>query len=328
MHRSPKPGHQRTSCSLSGDAQGASKVGNKLQQPLSIEVSDSLGRRLAGVTVSWGTSSGSLSVASSVTDANGATRVEWTLGSLAGNQTAATVTGLKPITFQGHRDRGASHRYCCRETRWELLGIGDSFRLNARIADKFGNIVLLTTTVVSADTSIVNAYNFGCRCASSSPMPPDKTTTIRATSGSDTKKRGPGSLRRRPASPGFQPHSSSREVGEVALAPAAAMAEFCGHGTDRRGVHCGSVFSRLLRLRRCGFRYRRGEPQAIGECRRIRVSLLVLSKPTGLHPAEQGRGIRNCAQGAIANELTPLMSTLALQSTRTPGASTWRALTS
>src|ERR1700686_2862196 len=91
----PKSGPPASIVLVSGDAQGAAEVGSKLGQPLTIKVSDSQGRNLAGVSVAWNTSSGALSVSSSFTDASGVARAEWTLGSLAGTKSAtATVGGL------------------------------------------------------------------------------------------------------------------------------------------------------------------------------------------------------------------------------------------
>jgi len=228
----PKPGPPANVVLVSGDAQGASEVGSKLQKPLSIEVSDSLGRRLAGITVSWGTSSGSLSVASSVTDANGAARVEWTLGSLAGNQTAtATVTGLKPITFKAVAIAGPPTQILLSRDTVRLLGIGDTFRLNARAADRFGNIVLLATTVVSADTSIVTANNFGTGAILVAHTS-DKTTTIRATSGT-FERTGTVIVLPPPCPAGSS--AFNLEVGEVALLSGPAASEFCVQGTATGG---------------------------------------------------------------------------------------------
>src|ERR1700720_1779717 len=96
----PKAGPPASIVLVSGDAQGSAEVGSKLGQPLAIRVSDSQSRNLTGVTVAWNTSSGALSASSSLTDASGVATVEWTLGPLAGTQSAtATVTGLNPITF-------------------------------------------------------------------------------------------------------------------------------------------------------------------------------------------------------------------------------------
>ncbi|HEX9248448.1 MAG TPA: Ig-like domain-containing protein, partial [Gemmatimonadaceae bacterium] len=96
----PKAGLPASIVLVSGNAQGTTEVGGKLGQPLTVRVSDSQGRNVTGVSVAWNTTSGALSASSSVTDASGLAMVEWTLGPLAGTQSAtATVAGLSPVTF-------------------------------------------------------------------------------------------------------------------------------------------------------------------------------------------------------------------------------------
>jgi hypothetical protein len=224
----PKPGPPASVVLVSGDALGTSEVGSKVRQPLSIKVSDSLGRRVSGVAVAWNTSSGTLSVASSVTDASGAATVEWTLGSIAGNQTAtATVTSLKPVTFTAIAVAGPPTQMLLSRDTVRLLGIGDAFRLNARPADKFGNTVLMATTVESADTSIVTANNFGTGAILVAHAS-DRMTTVHATSG-PFEKTGTVIVLPPPCQAGSS--AFNLEVGEVALLSGAAASEFCVQGT-------------------------------------------------------------------------------------------------
>jgi len=91
----------KTSAS-SGDAQ-AGPVGRLLPLPLRVVVTDG-GAASAGVTVAWSTAADGASVnpASAVTDANGIAGTAWTLGTVAGSQTAtATLSGAtgSPVTF-------------------------------------------------------------------------------------------------------------------------------------------------------------------------------------------------------------------------------------
>jgi hypothetical protein len=224
----PKPGPPASVVLVSGAVLGSSEVGSKLQQPLTIKVSDSLGRRISGVAVAWTTSSGALSVTSSVTDANGAATVEWTLGSIAGNQTAtATVTSLKPVIFTAVAIAGPPTQILFSRDTVRLLGIGDAFRLNARPADRFGNIVQMATTVVSADTSIVTATNFGAGAVLVAHAL-DKTTTIRATSG-PFEKTGTVIVLPPPCPAGS--NAFDLKVGEVGLLLGSAASEFCVQGT-------------------------------------------------------------------------------------------------
>ena len=179
----PKPGPPASVVLVSGDALGSSEVGIKLEEPLTIKVSDAQGQNLSGIAVVWSTSSGTLSSSSSVTDANGAATVEWTLGTLTGSQTAtATVTGLTPVTFTAVAIAGPLAQIILSRDTVRLLGVGDAFRLNARSVDRFGNTVLTATIVESADTSIVTADNFGSG-AILIARASDNTTTVRATAG-------------------------------------------------------------------------------------------------------------------------------------------------
>src|SRR5437868_2197929 len=169
---------------VSGDAQATPEVGTKLPLPLTIKVADAQRNAVSGVTVTWATASGSLSAPSSVTDANGTATVEWTLGNTAGNQSAtASVIGLKSVTFSVIAVAGPLAQIILSRDTVELLGIGDSFRLTARAADKFGNFLASATTVESNDTTIVTADNFGSGAILTAHAS-DRTTSVRASAGS------------------------------------------------------------------------------------------------------------------------------------------------
>ena len=89
------------SATNSGDAQNGT-AGQALADPLRVVVTDG-GMVQNGVTVSWATTGGgSLSPATSTTDANGLAVAAWTLGAGGGAQTAtASVSGASgsPVTF-------------------------------------------------------------------------------------------------------------------------------------------------------------------------------------------------------------------------------------
>jgi hypothetical protein len=224
----PKPGPPASVVLVSGDALGTSEVGVKLAKPLTIKVSDAQGLNLNGIAVVWATSSGALSSPSTVTDANGATTVEWTLGTFTGRQTAtATVNGLAPVTFTVVATAGPLSQIILSRDTIRLLGVGDVFRLSARPADRFGNTVLTQTTVESADTSIVTADNFGSGAiliARSS----DRTTTVRATAGTLAKT---GTVIILPPPCAIGASAFNLGVGEVGLLTGFAASEFCVRGT-------------------------------------------------------------------------------------------------
>jgi Bacterial Ig-like domain (group 1)./Peptidase M30. len=224
----PKAGPPASIVLVSGNAQSSPEVGSKLGQPLTIKVSDSQGRTLPGIAVAWNTSSGTLSASSSVTDASGVAAVEWTLGQNVGTQTAtATVTGLNPVTFTTIAIAGPLTQIILSRDTIRLLGIGDSFRLTARAADRFGNTVLIATAVESADTSIVTADNFGTGAilvAHAAGM----TTMLRVTAGTFAKT---GTVIILPPPCPTGSNAFNLAVGEVALLSGTAASEFCVQGT-------------------------------------------------------------------------------------------------
>ncbi|HEX2207158.1 MAG TPA: Ig-like domain-containing protein [Longimicrobium sp.] len=98
---------------VSGGNQTA-PAGTPLPQPLVVRVRTALGVPLAGVVVTWSSTGGALSTATSVTDAQGLAQARWTLGtSTAGAHTAdARVLGgsgatLASVTFSATATAGA-----------------------------------------------------------------------------------------------------------------------------------------------------------------------------------------------------------------------------
>jgi Bacterial Ig-like domain (group 1) len=224
----PKLGPPASIVLVSGDGQGTIEVGTKLGKPLTIRVADSQGQHLPGIVVAWTTTSGALNASTSQTDADGLATVDWTVGTLVGTETAtATVTGLKPITFTAVTIAGPPTQIILSRDTVQLLGIGDVFRLSARAADRFGNTILIQTTVESADTSIVTADNFGTG-AILTARASDKTTTLRATVGS-VAKAATVIVLPSPCQSGSSAFNLG--VGEVALLSGTAASEFCVQGT-------------------------------------------------------------------------------------------------
>jgi hypothetical protein len=224
----PKLGPPASIVLVSGDAQGTIEVGTKLGQPLTVRVADSQGQNLSGVVVTWSTATGALSASTSHTDADGVATVEWIVGTIVGTETAtATVTGLTPITFTAVTIAGPPIQLILSRDTVQLLGIGDVFRFNARAVDRFGNTVLMQTTVESADTSIVTADNFGTG-AILTARASGKTTTVRATVGSIAKTATVIVL---PVPCQSGSSAFNLGVGEVALLSGTAASEFCVQGT-------------------------------------------------------------------------------------------------
>jgi hypothetical protein len=258
---------------VSGYAQPASEVGVKLAKPLVVRVSDERGQNLYGVTVTWRTSTGTLTDSSSVTDINGLAKMEWTLGPAIGSQTTtATVTGLKPVTFTQIAIAGPFAQIILTRDTIHLLGVGDAFQFRARAADRFGNFVPVRTTVESADTSIVTADNFlNGTGAVLTARASNKTTTIRATAESIVRI---GTVIVLP--PACQPGTNGLDlaVGQAAVLSGIAASEFCVHGTaagaEFVAIPFFSDFSGL----------------------QLRLSIMAGSSTTGIAPSQSAQALQ------------------------------------
>ena len=225
----PRTGPPASVVLVAGNAQVSPEVGTRLPLPLTIKVIDAQGRNVSDATVVWSASSGSLSAPTSRTNSDGVASIEWTLGPLAGAQTAtATVTGIPPVTFTQQAIAGPPTQIILSRDTVQLLGIGDTFRMTARPADRFGNFHAGSgSTIESADPSIVTAANFG-NGAFLTARSSNATTTIRASAGSLVKI---GTVIVLP--PACQPGSNAFNlaVGEIATLSGAAASEFCLQGT-------------------------------------------------------------------------------------------------
>ena len=213
---------------VSGDRQPTPEAGMPLPSPLTVKVLDAQGQNVAGVAITWAAASGSLSSTSTTTDANGMSSVQWTLGTQSGSQTAtATVSGLKAVTFTAIAVAGPPTQILVSRDTVSLLTIGDSFRFNARAADKYGNTVSMPTVIESGDPSIVTADNFG-NGAILIAHATDKTTTINATAGTISKTATVIVLPP-PCVSDASPFTLA--VGEIATLSGANASQFCVQGT-------------------------------------------------------------------------------------------------
>src|SRR5262249_10261424 len=154
----------------SGDQQ-IGTVGTQLTQDLVVKATDAVGNPKAGVVISFAVTSGggTLNAVSGITDATGLASVHWTLGNLAGPQTAiASVTGLAPVTFTATARAGAADALVILSGNNQSGSPGsplpDSLRI--RLTDKFGNPVSGVTInwspiagsgIVSPTSSITDA---------------------------------------------------------------------------------------------------------------------------------------------------------------------------
>lgn len=249
----PKVGPAAKMVLVSGDSQADPPVGDRLSQPLTIRVTDARGQHVSGAEVVWSTSHGSLSAPTSVSSVDGLASVEWTLGPMAGIQTAtATVSGISPVTFTQRAVAGPVSQIILARDTVELLGIGDSFRMTARPADKFGNTATGGSTIEAADTSIVTVANFSNGGgAFLTARISNAMTTIRATAGPIVKL---GTVIVLPPPCQSGSGAFTLAVGEIATLTETEASEFCVQGTPAGAeftaipFYSGQAAGSLLRL--------------------------------------------------------------------------------
>jgi plastocyanin len=129
--------------SASGDGQSG-VVGQPLANPIQVVVTDG-GAPAAGVTVGWSTTaSGATLAATSVTDASGLASNAWTLGTVAGSQTAqASLSGASgsPVSFTATAAAGAASELEKVSGDGQSAAIGTALlnALVAKVSDQFGN---------------------------------------------------------------------------------------------------------------------------------------------------------------------------------------------
>ena len=83
-------------------------VNTQLANPLVVRVRDQSGNVVVNALVSWTTSSGSLSSATTLTGVDGLTSVTWTLGPTAGQQLATATIGSGTVIGSGTIGTGQS----------------------------------------------------------------------------------------------------------------------------------------------------------------------------------------------------------------------------
>ncbi|HEV2146740.1 MAG TPA: Ig-like domain-containing protein, partial [Longimicrobiaceae bacterium] len=167
-----------------GDGQTA-PAGSVLPAPLTVKVTDAGGNAVPGAAVSWsvGSGGGSLSPASSVTDASGQASATWTLGAAAGANTAtASVGGLAAVTFGATATSGPPDPNVARVQVWlpaATMGIGVTVQARALPLDANGkHIPDLAITWSSSNASVARISESGLITGVS-----EGTATITATAG-------------------------------------------------------------------------------------------------------------------------------------------------
>jgi hypothetical protein len=105
------PGPVQAMAAMSGDGQAA-PAGTPLPQPLVVRLLDQFGNGVAGASVDWQASRGTLSQRTTQTGDDGSASVVWTLGSVGVQTATASFQGANgsPIGFTATASPGASPR--------------------------------------------------------------------------------------------------------------------------------------------------------------------------------------------------------------------------
>ena len=136
---------------VGGDGQSAA-VGQALSSPLVVKVVDASGSAVQGVAVTWAVASGggSLSPSSSTTDAQGLASTTWTLGLIAGSNSAtARVAGaaaITPVSFTATAQAGPAGKLSF-TVQPSAVGAGAAISpaVQVTVQDALGNTVTSAT---------------------------------------------------------------------------------------------------------------------------------------------------------------------------------------
>ena len=137
-------------------------VGAQLADSLRVEVRDSLGHPVAGVTVGWSASGGGSIAGASTTGADGRSAAAWTLGTTTGAHSArAFLAGVDTTTFSATAAPGAVAQVRVSPDTVTLAAIGAEDTLSAETRDAFGNVLGGTLTWTSLTPAIAGVSAAG-----------------------------------------------------------------------------------------------------------------------------------------------------------------------
>ena len=143
-------------------------AGAALPTTLSVVVTDRDGAPVRSRRVDWdvGPGSGSVSPASSTTDARGVATTIWTLGTTAGTaRVTAQVNGVSPATFTATVLPGPAAAVVA-TPGIAYLGVGDTVRVRATVRDQFGNeLIGQSVDFTSLDGAIASVNSGGLATA-------------------------------------------------------------------------------------------------------------------------------------------------------------------
>lgn len=144
--------------SIVGGPTRAGTAGAVMADSLVIKVADRYGNGISGVAVAFAAANGgAVSPATPTTGADGTARAQWTLGGMAGAQSAtATAAGFPALTFSGTAAVGAVTRVALTPEAIRFNALNQTQALTVQAFDAFGNMVGgQQATIVSQNAAVV-----------------------------------------------------------------------------------------------------------------------------------------------------------------------------
>jgi len=133
-------------------------AGSVVLDSLTVRVTDRFGNPVPNVDVTWAASNGgTVSPATTRTDASGVAQARWTLGGSATTQTAtATVAGAGSVTFTGTVGAGTAARVTIMPRELRFATLGRQAQVTVSAADSFGNAIAAPATLVSRNAAVAS----------------------------------------------------------------------------------------------------------------------------------------------------------------------------
>jgi hypothetical protein len=138
-----------------GRTSATGTAGAVLSTPLVVRVRSGTGRPVSATLVAWEIvdGGGSLSSATSITDADGRASIQWTLGTVAGTgQHVRAKIATDSVTFEATAVAGAAATVTITGTTSGVVGSPD-VQLSAIATDAFGNLVSTAALWTSSNTA-------------------------------------------------------------------------------------------------------------------------------------------------------------------------------
>lgn len=130
------------SVEAASDATPEGTVGEELDAPVAVRVTDAFGNPTPGIAVSWSVTEGEGTVdpAGATTDADGRATTQWTLGTSAGSEheVRAEVEELDPVTFRAEAEAGPLAEVLVTPSD-PSVEAGESVSLEVSLQDAYAN---------------------------------------------------------------------------------------------------------------------------------------------------------------------------------------------